>query len=209
MLENIDASSSKAAIRVVMQSCRNQFPDQKDVTEKSFSVFGPKTYDECVLKYLDGISERAAVRQITFACRALHPKNRMAGPGAKSKSDSYLAAAEASGAYILAARTLDQFAKSSCGYLAKNKRWNSASEVYSEVILAYPESEQPKIRKGIDSVWNSLPSPYKDWGGIQGYIDTVSGTYEPDVACGMVLGEVGALYKSSEANWKRASSEIR
>ena len=73
ILEEMPGAKNDRYATEVYIKCKNKFTDD-EIPQKKKSLFGVKTFSECVLKYGKDVSGERAVRLITISCDKLYPE---------------------------------------------------------------------------------------------------------------------------------------
>ena len=126
-----------------------------------------------------------------------------------TRRDILLRAAKVAGKYVTAARTLDELRPSDCGGVVTQQDLPTASMVTRRVLAEFPTSEQPKVKKALDQMYKTLPSPYAKWGGVDSYIQIMTDQLGKDTACGVVWGEVSSMMGMAENEWAATREQLR
>ena len=71
ILENIPGTQNDGAAYAIIRKCKNDF-DKGSYVEKSSSWFGPKTRDECIIKYGKNVSGDLPGELLEDACNKLY-----------------------------------------------------------------------------------------------------------------------------------------
>jgi len=77
ILDEMPGVKNDAVAIAIQGKCRKKFPTTANyITEikKKSSVFGPKTANECVIKYAENVSSQRGAGLIRSACYRLYPR---------------------------------------------------------------------------------------------------------------------------------------
>ena len=66
VFKNIDNLKNKVSVVDTFKACQSKFPNNP--IKGNLGIFGPKNYDDCILKYGEEVQLPSASRLIQFAC---------------------------------------------------------------------------------------------------------------------------------------------
>ncbi|HBT86911.1 MAG TPA: hypothetical protein DEB50_00065 [Desulfobacter sp.] len=74
ILDEMPGVKNDAVANATMMKCRKKFPNTAYPQKKSSSLFGPKTANECIIKYAKDVSSPRGAELIRAACYRLYPR---------------------------------------------------------------------------------------------------------------------------------------